>query len=681
MARKSKAQRNAEIHALALQQFEDSFDATRKAREDALMCRRFVNIRGAQWDWDEKQDFRNKMRLEIDLVSNAVNKIRNEYRRNRIEATFIPKDGIDSDALVDAAASRYRADTCDARGREARATAFDSAVEGGIGGLRLRTEYETGEDLRACLEPVSDAESSLFFDVNAKRKDKSDAMHAFHITPWSRRAFEAEFGEDAASWPRELEGQFKFPWFGPDLVYVCEYFVKEERTETYRRFEGFGGEVQEFLADEVDDEQIEVLTATGFAEVDPREEKIHRVMKYVMSGASILRDGEEIAGKCIPLVPVYGNWTILDGKEMFYGRVLKSIDPQITYNIEVSQVAATAASSGIEKPIFLDEQINPYLNEWQNDHVDNLAALRIAPIRDAQGQIVPSGPVGYTKAPNVAPAVAALIALTKQDISDQMGNPERGETVQPEVSGIAMDLIQGQLDMHSYGYLSNMAEAERRLAEIWQSIAADIYTREGREIKTVSADGQRGMAVIGKKALNVKTGKVEDQVNFARAPHDIDVEIGPTSASRRSAVVRTVTGLMQQAVDPETQSILMHVAIMNMEGEGLAAIRDWSRKKLVAMGVEKPTPEEAKEMAAAAGQPQEPDPQAVLAQSLAQEAQAKAAKAVADTGLAEARTKQAEADAAKTLAGIPLAQQDQALKTAEAIAKEMRPDVGPTNPA
>lgn len=680
MPRKSKDQRNAELHALALQQFEASYTATKAARENAVMARRFVNIRGAQWDWDEKKEFGNRMRMEIDHISGAITRIKNEYRKSRIQALFIPADGTDADALSDACASRYRADTQDARGREARDTAFDSAVEGGLGGMRLRAEYESGDSgpQRICLEPVNDAESTLFFDANARRKDKSDAGHAFLITPWTRSAFVAEYGEEAASWPVDLLGRYTFPWFGSgrDIVYVCEYFVKEDRTDNYRVFEGFGGETQEFLVDEITPEDEADLAATGFKEVEPRSEKVCQVRKFIMNGARILEDGQIIPGRDIPLVPQYGHRTVIQHVEVFRGHVLKSIDPQILYNLQVSKVAETAAASGVEKPIFLDEQINPYQTEWQNDHIDNNAFLRVAKVTDAQGNAVPAGPIAFTKSPDVAPAVAALVSLTKQDISDQLGNPENGEQVMPDLSGVAMDLVQGRIDMQSFGYMDNAADAERRIAEIWQGMAAELYVEKGRKLKTLSPDGQRGTVEIGRKVFDRKTGKAVPEVDFARTPYDVEIDVGPTSASRRSAVVRTISGLIPQAPDPETQLVLTHVALMNLEGEGMTGIRAWSRDKLVKLGVEKPTPEEEQEMEAAAAQPSRPDPNAVLAGAMAEEAAAKAEKAKADTVLALARTKESEAKAAETLAGIPIAQQRQALETAKAIAEDMRPEPG-----
>jgi hypothetical protein len=105
---------------------------------------------------------------------------------------------------------------------------------------------------------------------------------------------------------------------------------------------------------------------------------------------------------------------------------------------------------------------------------------------------------------------------------------------------------------------------------------------------------------------------------------------------------------------------------MNMEGEGLKDLRDWNRKKLVQMGVVEPTKDEAKQMQEAA-QNVQPDPNAQLAASLANEADAKAMKAQADTQYAVAKTQEAKANALETLAGIDNARQKQVLETADTL--------------
>jgi hypothetical protein len=183
------------------------------------------------------------------------------------------------------------------------------------------------------------------------------------------------------------------------------------------------------------------------------------------------------------------------------------------------------------------------------------------------------------------------------------------------------------------------------------------------------------MVEIGKTKLDKRTGQMVPEVDFQRLDMDVDVVVGPTSASRRSAVVRTVSALINATADPETQIALTHTALMNLEGEGIGDLRDWSRKKLVGMGIMKPTPEEETEMEAAAQQPPPPDPQAMLAEALALEARAKAILSQANAALAVARKQETEAKTAETLAGIPLARQETALKTAQAISDEMKADV------
>lgn len=676
MPRKSKTQRLADVHQIALQRFDEAWQASQDDRELARIARRFVNVRGAHWDWDAQGHFRNRMKLEIDHVTGAVEKIKNEFRRNTISAAFVPKDGTEADALSDACAGRFRADTQDARGLAARKMAFDCAVEGGLGGLRLRTEVERGDDLRVCLEPINDPEACLYFDANAKLQDKSDAGFGFVVVPWTRRAFEAEYDADAASWPVGMLNRPRFQWFGAklDVVYVAEYFVKEKRTDTYRVFKPLVGDEEEFLDEDLDDKAVEVLLATGYVEQEPRTEQVDQVVKYVMNGAKVLRDREVIVGPHIPLVPQYGVRTVIDHVERFHGRVAKAMDAQIVYDIQVSKVAENAAASGIEKPIFTPEQIGPYAAMWQNDHITNNAFLLVNAMKDANGNPVQTGPIGFTKSPDVPPAVAALISLTRQDVADQMGNPENGEMLQPDASGIALDLVQGRIDMGWYGYMDNAADAERRVAEIWLGMAAEIYADKGRKLRVLGKDGTRSMVEVGKKVLDTKTGELKAEVDFSRADLEVVVDIGPTSASRRAAVVRTLSSAMGATDDPETKAVLGHMALMNLEGEGISELRDWSRKKMVAMGVVKPTPEEEQEIEAAAQEPAPPDPQAMLAEALAMEANAKAMKAQADTLLAAARTKESEAKAAETLAGIPLAQQKQALETAKAIADDIKPE-------
>jgi hypothetical protein len=117
---------------------------------------------------------------------------------------------------------------------------------------------------------------------------------------------------------------------------------------------------------------------------------------------------------------------------------------------------------------------------------------------------------------------------------------------------------------------------------------------------------------------------------LSEATFDVVAEVGPSSSSKRAATVRSLTGMLQITTDPETAQVLTAMAMMNMEGEGVSDANAYFRKKLLRMGVVKPTDDEAEElMAEMQGQPQ--DPNTMYLQAAAEEATAKAAKARAAT--------------------------------------------------
>jgi hypothetical protein len=121
--------------------------------------------------------------------------------------------------------------------------------------------------------------------------------------------------------------------------------------------------------------------------------------------------------------------------------------------------------------------------------------------------------------------------------------------------------------------------------------------------------------------------------------------------------------------------ILQSMAIMNMDGEGIGDIKDFFRKKLVQIGVVKPTEEEQLAMMEAMTAGQQPDPQSMYLMAAAQEAQAKAVQAQANTEYSLARAEETKAKTMETLSNIDLDQRKAAIETAEKIGAALQPRV------
>lgn len=684
---KAKEQLWVDVHAEAIKEFNASEQAQRPERLQCLEDRRFYSIAGAQWEGAVGEQFSNKMRLEINKVHLAVIRIFNEYRNNRITVDFTPKDGVE-DKLADTCNGLYRADEKDSGAEEAYDNAYEEGVGGGFGAWRLRACYEDEEDeederQRIRIEPIFDADSSVYFNVGAQRQDKADATKCWVLTGMARSDYKEKYNDDPASWPKSVN-RGQFDWARPDIVYVAEYYKIEDKSEKLRIFKGLDGQEQKHYQSEFEsNKELEsTLEATGFREARQKTIKKKRVRKYIMNGATILEDCGYIAGQHIPIVPFYGKRWFVSDIERCMGHVRLAKDAQRLKNMMISKLGEITAYSSVRKPMFTPEQIAGHERMWANDNVTNYPYLLINATLDKDGQPVAMGPVAYSEVPDVPQPLAALLQITEQDMQDLLGNQQAGEQMEPNLSGKAVELIQNRLDMQVFIYMSNMAKAVKRSGEIWLSMAKEILVEEGRTMKTVSTNGEEtGTVTLMKPMINPNTGATERQNDIGKAKFDVDVTVGPSSASKRSATVRALTSVLPFAAnDPETSSVLIGMTMMNMEGEGVGDVRNYFRKKLLKIGAVEPSEEEAQELAQQQAN-QQPDPQAQYLQASAAQAVAASEKARADTVLAVAKAEQTRAQTSEILSGIDLSHQDQLLKTAQALGEAFNKEPQNNQPA
>lgn len=659
----SKAERLAILHEAAMREFDKIQTASRDERLQCLQDRRFYSVSGAQWEGPLGIQFENKPRFEVNKIHLSVIRIINEYRNNRIAVQFISKDGTDAEDLADTCAKLYRADEQDSRAEEAYDNAFEEAVGGGFGAWRLRAEceneegnvedYDGDEDdrQRIRIEPILDADSCVFFDLNAKRQDKSDAKRCYVLTAITRDEYRLEYGDDPASWPKQIH-QRMFDWLTPDVVYLAEMYDVEMRNVTVHYFESATGERKAVLDDELKEDEglAGELAALGWRETKTRKVKTRKVHKYLMSGNRVIEDYGYIAGKCIPIIPVYGKRWFVDNVERCMGHVRLAKDSQRLKNMQLSKLGEYAAVSAVSKPIFTPEQVAGHQLMWSQDHEKNYPYLLVNQLTDQNGNVAAVGPTSYTQPPQIPPAMAALLQLTEQDMVDVLGNQQAGEQVTPNISGRAIELIQGKLDMQSFIYISNFAKAVKRSGEVWLSMAKEILVEEGRKMKGVGEQGEVESVELLKPTV-AKTGENTYENDLTNADFDLAVTIGPTSASKRQATVRALTNMIAITQDPETQQVLGAMTMLNMEGEGIGEVREYYRKKLLHMGVLKPTKEEMQQLAQEA-QAQPPDAQQMYLQAAAQQATAEADRAEADKMLKIANIEKVKAETFKTLSQI-----------------------------
>lgn len=644
----------AKVHARALRRFDTVAAPQQEQRAESLQSRRFVTIAGAMWEGAWGDQYENAPRPEVDKITKSLEKIETDYRENRLTVDYVPANDMADEDTAETLDGMHRADSYHFKAQQARDNAFQEAIRGGFGAYRLTTEYANPEDPEDEAQRVNpgmtivDADQSVYFDGASKLYDKSDAEWAFVVVADPRDAATERWGADnIADWPLQ-QWDWHFDWYAPDVVRTAEYYEAEKVGEVRITLTNvLTDEELRFWESEIAPKDLANMVAQGWKKTT-RKAKRCRIHKYILNGTKVLKDCGYIAGDMIPIVPVYGRRDWVDNMERWRGHVLKRMDRQRIYNASVANVVETQSTSPREVPIFAAEQITPELAlEWANANIERKPLLRVLPLRNEDGSIASAGPIGKLSPPQVQPATAALLQIASADLTDEDQNVEE---VKANTSEGAMDIAASRVDAKSGIYLDNMRQSIQREAEIYLAMAREVYFEEGRKVETLTMDGQDGVATLAEPVMDANNVfKVRN--DLSRGKYKVVADVQESTTTKRQKTVRQcmeiaeIASKLQGTQDLAAASLFM--AVQNMDGEGIQPMTTFARNKLISLGVEKPTPEEQAQIAAAAQEEQQPSSADMALQAQAKELESKAGlnQASAVDKLASAKLKDAQAEA------------------------------------
>jgi hypothetical protein len=640
----------------AIAQFHAICSAQQEERAQCLQDRRFVSIAGAQWEGDWAQQFANSIMVEVNKTAIGVEKIIADYRANRMTVDFRPVD--DNDPAEEAAETLnglFLADVYASKGQQAFDCAFEEAVQGGMGAWRLTNRYTDDYDpdddsQRIAFEIIPDADQSVFWDMDARLYDKSDAKFAFVVTAMSPQQYEETYNDDPASWPQDILKTY-YDWYTPTVVRIAEYYRKVDVTqERVTLTHSQTGETRKEWTKDLEPGELKDLQVQGWNLTGRKRVKRCVVEKYTFSANGMISPKQVIAGDQIPIVPVYGKRWFIDNMERVRGHVRLAKDPQRIYNTQISKLTETASIQATERPIFYPEQVAGHEQEWAEANINRSPYSLINPLYDpATGQQLPPSPVASVTPPQLPPVLAALIQITANDIGELTTNQDNSDETKSNVSAEAMDIAATRTDAKSFTYMDNMRQSMQRCGEIYLSMAKAVYVEEGREVPTMDEEGQQGTATLQEPSQTKKGGYYLAN-DFGSLKFNVISDVTEATSTRRDKTVKTLIASAEAVApfDPQTAAAMIGVAVTNMDGEGIGDLKDWLRKRLVQQGVIAPTEQEKEELAqAAAQQGQQPDPQAQVLAAQVEKEKALTVKAGADTELSKAQTVKALADAHK----------------------------------
>lgn len=602
-----------------------AFEYNQITRQRAANDMVFYHI--TQWDDAFLDELPLAFKGEFNIIRKAGRQISSDLRANPVQIDFDPRDQ-DRDDGADILDGLYRSDDRVNTSLEAYDNAKLETVVCGMSAWELVAEYASNragnENQVIRRRPLYEANNKVFFDPNAKLLDKSDCNFVSILTSYTREGYLDLVHDLTGDDDDEVvisnfstpEHSYSFPWVlgNHESLYVTTFYHREKVKDTILEMVDPMGVPTTVRLSDVK-ELLDDMEEQGFSVVSQRVIKRWRVKKYIASGERILAE-YDIPGENIPVVPYYGERAFVEDEEHYEGITRLAKDPQRLRNFQMSYLADIVSRSPRQKPIFTAEQIQGYTHMYEEPGADNNYPYLLQNSMDANGQPLPMGPAGVMPEQPMPQALAESMMLTRQAVED-VANPGLPQDIaDPDMSGKAIYALQSRLDQQSLVYQQNFKHAKRRDAEIYASMASEIYDTPRRVTLTLP-DGSRKKQMIMQAVQDSETGDVVYLNDITNAEFDVYADVGPAYTTKKEQTIEQL-GIMAQTVgatDPMMQKALILKQLTLIDGVDMDDIRSYARKQLVLSGFAEPESEEEAAMLEQAAQQQEPDPAMVMAQA------------------------------------------------------------------
>ena len=633
-----------------------STDITREEASNMLVFGRI-----SQWDDDIASGVLTEFRGTFDLIKARRNRILAELWANPIDITFKAKDGADPDS-AETLTGMYRTDMI--RSEEAIETALQDQVDCGFGAFRFITEYESAfDDLnnnqRICAEPINEANNTVYWDSNAKKKDKSDAEWCMILSTFTEKGWERycedngiEYDESPKSFKAPNRTQNLFWSSGNEDVKIGEFYHKAKKREKVYLFQDPLGQVRAAYLHEVK-AVLDELEQLGFVKVGEKIKERWIVTKYIVDGQKILKQ-QRIPGEHIPVIAIYGDWSRVEGREVWRGIYHDAQDGQRLHNFTMSYIADIVAKGPRQKPVLYPGQIQGYERFWtQSGPGDNYPYQLVNEKSPTTGQLYPAGPIAYTMPPELPNAATGLLELTRRAVDDVTGGQlDQEQMLNSQVTEGQIAATQRAQNMETFLYQNSFSLAMKQAGRVYSSMAAELYDVP-RKATTTLPDGTEKDVMIMETVFDDESGQEVTINDISKGQFEVYADVGPSFQTQKEQARAELQVMFQNLVGTPEGNIILLTYLTLLEGPKMDHLRDYARKQLILQGIMEPETDEEKAMLQQAQQQQQqPDPMTLAAMAEMEKAKADQMDAVTKQADVQVRAYDAETKRVKAMAEV-----------------------------
>lgn len=627
--------------SMVTKRLKEAQDSEQDLREAAKEAQLFITAPNGQWEPEWYDKCRDKPRYTFDQTTPIVKQIYGDIRDSDFAVEVEPRD---TNATKDYAQFReglIRNIEKISNARYVYSNAAKNMVVGGIDHWLLETDYvdENSFDQDIFIKPIYNSAFRVWFDPAAQERDRSDAKYAFLLSSLTKNDYDEQFPEGSGLGVGD-SSQSEVYYEKADQIEIGHMYYKKNKPKWLIKT-NFG---RVFTLEEYE-EVRDALAMAGEYETDRKQRTDTTVYMRKFDGGGWLADEEETVFDSIPIVPVYGNYNVIENKPIYHGAVMKLMDAQRVFNYSLSREIEEGALAPRAKLVMTPKQIEGHTDELRTINVNSTPVLLYNPDAEAS-------PPYKIDGAQINQGLRVLSEGMRDIIGQNAGIFAAGMGDNPNLqSGVAIERLQDKSNNMIGDYIEAMEIAITRTAQLINEALPKVYTPE-RQVRIANADGTFDISVVGQV--------VGDKVinDLTRGKYDVTVSAAPSFASRQSETVNAFINLAQ--VDPSIMQIGSDVLLKNMRAAGMDEVADRVRQQMLNSGVipqNQMTEEELIIMQQAQGQ-QQPDAAMLLAQ-------AEQAKADAEMSKAQVAAMKAQADAQIKMGEISLKEQELMLKAQE----------------
>ena len=441
--------------------------------------------------------------------------------------------------------------------------AGDFAVRMGWGYWRVTTDYVRDDsfDQEIYIKAI-DNPFTVYFDPNSVAPDGSDAEKVLITTVISKENFKKMYpnAEVQQGFTMRGTGDSNPEWVMKEDIRLAEYFYVE-RTPIKIHLLSDGTTVKS-----KDLPPQDVLDTAGITIVETRDSHEKKVKWCKLTSMEVLEEGEW-AGKYIPIIPVYGQETVVENKKKKFGIVRMAKDPQRMYNFWQTSLTESVALAPKAKWLLAEGQDEGHENEWAMANIKSMPVLRYKQT-DIDGKPAPA-PQRLQPEPPPAGIMAAAQSMTT-DLMQVVGIFDPAQLPTGNISGKALQGQQQQVDLTNFHYYDNLTRSIRQTGRVILDLIPHIYDRQ-RVMRIIGDDGKPEILTINEYGQDEEgITKILNDVTVGE--YDVVMDTGPGYNSKRQEAAETMLQLF--TVDPSLIQQAGDLLIRNMDFPGAETIAD-----------------------------------------------------------------------------------------------------------